>query len=61
MINNKGLTDEEIQKLIDWKIDCKKIDEVMWKTKEIIKQIIYDNIREEYKEEKGGTNEKIIN
>ena len=30
MINKKGLTDEKIQSLIDWSIECSKFDKCMW-------------------------------
>ena len=46
MIDNKGLTDKEVQDLIDWKIQCKEIDEYMWKlhAKEMIRQIIQEQL-----------------
>lgn len=49
MIDNRGLTDEEIQKLIDWEIMSKKINEQMWEqhAADIIRKIVYDNLRED--------------
>lgn len=46
MINNKGLTDEEIQKIIDWKIECSGYDKMMWKlyAEDMIKKIFVDSI-----------------
>lgn len=45
MIDNKGLTDEEIQDLINWKIQCREFDKMMWmqNAKDIIKRIMEEN------------------
>lgn len=49
VLDYKGFTEEEIQKLIDWKDECRKIDEIMWKqnAEVIIRKIIYQSLKEE--------------
>lgn len=51
-LDYKGFTEEEIQKLIDWKAEMKKFDEIMWKlhAQHLIKEIMY-NILKESKED----------
>jgi len=46
MINNKGLTDNEVQVLIDWKIECKKFEVIMKEQKidEIIKEVLLEEM-----------------
>ena len=45
-LNHKGFTEKEIQDMIDWKLQCKQIDEMMWKqhATEIIRKVINDSI-----------------
>jgi len=45
-LDYKGFTEKEIQDMIDWKLQCKQIDEIMWKqhATEIIRKIIYDSM-----------------
>jgi hypothetical protein len=47
MINNKGLTDEQIQGLIDWKIQQDEFDKMMWKihAEEIMRKIYRDSLK----------------
>jgi hypothetical protein len=53
MIDNKGLTDEQIQKLIDYKIECIKFEEKMWKlyATQMISDIIFKTLIEAKKDE----------
>lgn len=48
-LDYKGLTEEEIQKIIDWKVECKEFDKLMWKIhfEDMIRNIIYNSIKEE--------------
>jgi len=54
-LNYKGFTEEQIQEIIDWKLQMKQIDEMMWKmnAEQIIKKIMLDVINE-----KSGAKEK---
>lgn len=44
VLDYKGFTEEEIQKLIDWKAQMKEYDEMMWKlhAHEIVRKVMED-------------------